>query len=1003
MNDSNPHPIERPNNPAADNPRVPTQHGNTEQWARDLIDHCPDGIWEQNAYGEIIYINSAACQIMEMSEHELLHHNLVGLAQDPKYLHQMLITLRQQGFLNDLPLTIQTPRGTIKQLGISTRVLRDSSGEITGYQSIVRDDVERENLTEMYHHQNQALTALNDIAKVLSSPVDLNHSLNQVCEHLTHITHMDTVGIVLNDANMECAHLIAHSGMSSELVEQFQYLGFDDTVTRHVLTDGNVVTLNDLEQFVGSGFAGPRSEGYHATIMVPIMQNGKSIGGIGAGSKTTRAYEQADLDILLNVSRQVARALENSDLYAKMQTRTEALSALNGIAEILSYPVQITQSLTLVCEQLAHITQMETVGIVLNDAQSKNAHLVAHSGMSDWLVQQLQTLGLDDPITRQILAEGRAIALNDIGKFAGNSFAGPREEGYHAGIFAPIFKDGKAIGAIGAGSKKIQVYEQSDVGILVNASRQISRALENAELYTKMEERLAELDGLAKLSTVCASTLDLSQICYLTTEWAQHLLHVDLCTIRLIRDNYLVRTADYPFNQPVVFGHAMPIPPRLKHNIDQRIPHITADLNTTPELSDNERQQLLQGGWQSSIVMPLVARQQSIGVLTLLNHQPHAWSQSEIDLTQTIANQVSNMIHNAQLYNNVLTEQRKIQAIFDSGLSGLFVTDANGKLTMFNRAAERITGWTSNEVIGTQYEEILGDPTLVAGSLIHEALERKQPIFSYEGRQIQTRDGRIIPAAKAIAPLIDDKQNVIGAVGAFWDLSREKRAEQSQKQFLTQVAHQLRSPLTAVLSAVEMLEHSNLSKSKKHEMWEIINRDAERLRYFANDFLVQQAILNPDRKFNLEPLPIATIMNDLTARLQSTAQNYTFNIQCMTPAPLVLADTSAVQDVVRNLLDNAVNYSPVGTTITISIEPLDDSMIDISVQDEGIGIPISDIERVFQPFYRSEQRESQHPQYSHGLGLSIAKHAVEQMGGKIWIQPSLKPGTNIHFTLRRSA
>jgi len=110
-----------------------------------------------------------------------------------------------------------------------------------------------------------------------------------------------------------------------------------------------------------------------------------------------------------------------------------------------------------------------------------------------------------------------------------------------------------------------------------------------------------------------------------------------------------------------------------------------------------------------------------------------------------------------------------------------------------------------------------------------------------------------------------------------------------------------------------------------------------------------------------------------------------------------------VQDVLRNLLDNAVQYSPAGTTISLCIEPQNSDMIDISVRDQGHGIPFEDIERVFQPFYRSDKMNALRSHYSHGLGLSIAKQAVEHMGGKIWVDPDTSLGTTVHFTLRRTA
>ena len=112
------------------------------------------------------------------------------------------------------------------------------------------------------------------------------------------------------------------------------------------------------------------------------------------------------------------------------------------------------------------------------------------------------------------------------------------------------------------------------------------------------------------------------------------------------------------------------------------------------------------------------------------------------------------------------------------------------------------------------------------------------------------------------------------------------------------------------------------------------------------------------------------------------------------------ADPDRVEHVLRNLLDNAATYSPVGSLVTVSIRPLDDATIDVAVQDQGEGIPLEDRGHIFEPFYRSS-RSTERRTYGHGLGLSIAQTIVREMGGEIWVEGK-KRGTVFHFTLRRT-
>jgi PAS domain S-box-containing protein len=414
------------------------------------------------------------------------------------------------------------------------------------------------------------------------------------------------------------------------------------------------------------------------------------------------------------------------------------------------------------------------------------------------------------------------------------------------------------------------------------------------------------------------------------------------------------------------------------------------------------RQGFLSVGIRAIAVLPMQARDRVLGALAVTFDRPHAWQTNEINLAQTIANHIASAMDSAQLFQNVLSEQRKVQAIFDSGLSGLFATDAEGRITMFNHAAESITGWSYNQVRGKTWEEIFADlsrnPPIEP--LINEALLHKRIVFVQEGRTLHTRDGRVIPVAKAVAPLLDEKGNVTGAVGAFWDLSREQAAEMAREEFLKEIAHQLRSPLSAVLSAMQLLERPNLSPEHRAEMWAILKHDGQRLKRFADQFLDLEAVLKSERPLNLEPLSIAALARAMVRSLRADKTQHRFHIETSPKNLLAYADEWRVENILRNLLENAIAYSPAGTLITITVKPTTEQMILVSVRDQGPGIPAEDQTRIFQPFYRSA-RAQKRSIYGHGLGLTIAKRNVEEMGGHIWVESKEGKGATFHFTLRR--
>ncbi|HEX9076575.1 MAG TPA: PAS domain S-box protein, partial [Anaerolineae bacterium] len=695
---------------------------------------------------------------------------------------------------------------------------------------------------------------------------------------------------------------------------------------------------------------------------------------------------------------------EQQHVLDTLTRRTQELSTLNSIGTILSHPLEIMSALDQVCEQITYITGMEGAAIYLSDPSGQALVLAASRGIDDWLVQEAGRLGLDDGVTRRIAIDGETIALDDVTMLQEEGFAGPRAAGYHAGIGVPVKMQDKAVGAIFVGSKTRFKYEKSDVALLLNVGLRVGMALENRDLYMEMQRRVDELSGLAELSAASTLSLDPNRISNLAVEWTQKLLGTDMCSLRMVDgDAMRLIAARTVSGMPLV--ESIPLSsvfrPIVGENRTLSVPDLENDRTMPPEYL--ERFHAL--GLAALLFAPMFVRDRAIGILMLGRSKPHDWSQNEIRLLQTIANQTANVIDNAQLYQNVLSEQRKVQAIFDSGLSGLYATDAEGRIAMFNRAAERITGWKLRDVQGRKWADVFADRTL-AGSvepLINEALLRKRTFYVPDGRKIQTRDGRTIPVAKAVAPLIDENGEVTGAVGAFWDLSREKAAEMSRESFLSMVAHEMRNPLTALIGALELVENSALPRKRRHEMNEVIKSQAERLKRFSQQFLDLEKEIRSQQPVKLENLSVGEIVHKLVDEFQREHCSRRFEVHVGEPEPLVYADAGRIDHILVNLLDNAISYSPEDSVITVRVQVSEDrpGMVDIAVQDRGRGISITDQAHVFEAFYRAGQLEGRRI-YGHGLGLYIAMENARQMEASLELESEVGVGSTFHLILRRS-
>lgn len=696
---------------------------------------------------------------------------------------------------------------------------------------------------------------------------------------------------------------------------------------------------------------------------------------------------------------------EQKRAFDMLERRHRELSALNSIGNILSHPLEMPQALKQVCEQITTLTGLESAAISLVDESRQNLRLAAHYGIADWLVAQVREVGLDDPKARAIAIEGQTIALNDLMIENSPGFAGPRAAGYRAGIAVPIKIRNKPVGMLLAGSKSRVQYEPSDVALLTNIAERIGMALENADLYVEMQRRLDELDGLAQLSAACATSLDPQAVSDLAVAWTLKLLDADVCSIRLIQGEKMRLGAVLGQAEGTKIEELLPMHPQTHVIVDRRTPLVVSDAARDATLEPPLKQTLDALNVRAVLAVALPARGRVIGVLTIGYRNPHDWLEREINLLQTIANETANAIHNAQLYQQVLSEKRKVQAIFDSGISGLFATDAHGVIVMFNRAAERMTGWTANEVVGKEWVQVFesGKNETETEPLINEALLRKKPTYVPEGNTIMTRYGTTIPIANAVAPLLDDADRVTGAVGAFWDLTRIQEAELDRANFLSEVAHQIRNPLTALISGLELLDDRRLTPKQRAELRELAKSQAERLRKISRQLLDHQKTTYSSQPVQCKNLPIVPYVQQLTDEFRLSFPNHVFQVLCSDPELKVHADSDRLDGILRNLLDNAVTYSKTGSLITLDIRLTQSGdSVNIAVHDQGMGIPVQEQEHIFEPFFRASH-STERRVYGHGLGLYIARQMAQQIDARIEFESHEQSGSIFYLILRRAA
>jgi len=240
---------------------------------------------------------------------------------------------------------------------------------------------------------------------------------------------------------------------------------------------------------------------------------------------------------------------------------------------------------------------------------------------------------------------------------------------------------------------------------------------------------------------------------------------------------------------------------------------------------------------------------------------------------------------------------------------------------------------------------------------------------------------------------------VQGAIMVFHDVTRLRRLERAREEFVANVSHELRTPLSHIKGYVEtLLAGAKDDPAHATRFLEAIARNAARLELLIQDLLAISELESGRMQLRMEPVPLRQFVDDVFSSFRDRAVARGVKLVNATPELVVRADPERLQQVFANLLDNAIKYGRENGTVTVHARLLPDQVIEVSVQDDGPGIPTEALERIFERFYRVDKARSR-AHGGTGLGLAIVKHIVQAHGGMVWAESVPGKGATFYFTL----
>jgi signal transduction histidine kinase len=411
-------------------------------------------------------------------------------------------------------------------------------------------------------------------------------------------------------------------------------------------------------------------------------------------------------------------------------------------------------------------------------------------------------------------------------------------------------------------------------------------------------------------------------------------------------------------------------------------------------------------GVQAAMMLPVKHEGEVVGVVQLMNADSE-YDTEQLELAEGLVGLMGAAARNARLHETAqaeaaararaeatAAEREHAARVLDAVGDGVFLLDDEGLIRFWNRAAELVTRKAGDDVWGRPAGEIFGRWEELADEIpVSERSAAARPItlpVDVDGRELWLS----FVAVRSLA----------GVVYAFRDLTLERRLDEAKSEFVATVSHELRTPMTAVLGAAKTLMRDDieLDPDRRRQLLKMIGAQGTRLTKIAEDLLIASRLDRDELRLERDHVDMGDLVRTAVEHMREyVPDSISLIAEAGSNGIAALGDRHRIEQVLVNLIDNAVKYSPAGGEVSVSTAALPDG-VRVEVRDNGIGIPLSEQGSVFEKFYRGSL-EGEQVRAGTGLGLYICRELVQRMGGRIGVESDPGAGSTFYFELPRAA
>jgi PAS domain S-box-containing protein len=908
--------------------------------------------------------------------------------------------------------------GTTIDISLSITPVRSSSGTIIGASAIQHDISERS-------RREQIQRFLAEASRLLAAKLDHHETLPKVAALTLEIADccvIETFDAAGSLSEVAIAHrLPAKVELLREMRRRYPPDGNDGSLPSRVFRTGKAELIAEVSEELlksiarnGEHLQMLREIGAGSVMVVPMRARARSIGTIMiSNGRENRRLTTEDLDLAEDLARRAALAIQNAALHASEQEArrraersAEQVGRLQAVTAALSGALSPAAVADVLIEQGAVAVGADGGFVRLLTPDGDSLELVAAVGVSKRFAHAYGKLPLASSLPgAEVFQTGRARYFDSTTSVqsASPEFAREHEAtGHEAIAFVPLRLEDRALGVMALSFASPRTFDDDDRQLLSALAEQCAQALERARLYEAEREARAAAEQAIKstrrlqaLAAELAETLTPEQVAQVVVAQgiasigadagALQLLSGDGTTLEvvngqgpgraLIKGGWRRFSVDLKLPTTDALHRLEPVFIESEKDIRENYPHVQDYPHTLEGRADVHA--------RAGAHIPLVVSGRPLGVLFLGFTRPRKLSETQRSFVLALARQGAQALNRAQLYEAELEGRSRMNRLVERLHEGVVSVDRNGRVEFASSSAKEMLG-AASPAEGHRMAEIwLAFPlrSFIASLFDTDVRAVEAQVVSPDGRGVFELTG--IPAVRGETALL-----------VVTDVSEREQRRRAEREFVANAAHELRTPLAAITSAIDRLQAGAREVPEKRDRFlGHIQRESTRLNRLASSLLVLARAQSREEQPRCEEIALRELFEELIEGVELN-QGVKFVVDCQADLA-VRTSRDLLEHALLNLVSNAAHHTNRGR-VSISACVMDDGLVAIEVDDTGSGIPREELTQLFDRFYRGpgEQRGA-----GFGLGLPITKEAVDAIGGRVEIESVPGTGTTVRIVL----